>query len=432
MYRFLFALSLLLGTATVGNSQTNISASYFGQHMEYIGGFVATPATPFPTASQGGQFGTFRLWDTAYWASIESSEGQYNWSVVNGIAGILEPKGVDMIFTFGHLPAWASANPTGNCSPASAGSCYPPTDANWTAFVTQTVEHNCGTIKYYELWNEANLKYFYNGTVAELVHLASLAYPIIKSSAYCSVGGTNPNHVLMPSINDLSSGSINWLDSYLAAGGGAYADIGAFHGYSLSTTTPGYVLDSQLVSWVANYRAQLAAYGLNLPIWNTEYSWGETDSFPISTIGEPARQGFIAQTMLLFAASGVSRSVWYMYDACDWGTMYGPNCGTPPNDDKQKGARITATAYGSIQTWMIGATLTGCTVTGNTWVCGLTRTSPAGYSAQAVWSQTGKGTYTVPSGTIQYLDLNGNVHKVSGTTVQITNLPILLENMSSL
>ena len=287
-------------------------------------------------------------------------------------------------------------------------------------------------IKYYELWNEANLSFFYNGTPAELVHLASLAYPIIKSTANCSVGGTNPNQVLMPSICDLSSGSIAWLDSYLVAGGGAYADIGAFHGYNLSTTSPGYVLDSQLQSWVANYKAELGKYGLNLPIWNTEYSWGDTDDFPISTLGEPARQGFIGQTMLLFAASGVARNIWYMYDACDWGTMYGPNCGTRPNSDNHRGPRITATAYGSIQTWMIGATLNGCTLTGNTWVCSLTRTSPAGYSAQAVWSQTGKGTYTVPSGTIQYRDLNGGVHKVSGTTVTITNLPILLENNSTL
>jgi hypothetical protein len=77
---------------------------------------------------------------------------------------------------------------------------------------------------------------------------------------------------------------------------------------------------------------------------------------------------------------------------------------------------------------MIGATLSGCTLSGNTWVCGLTRSSPVGYSAQAVWSQTGSDTYTVPSGATVYRDLNGNVYTISGTTVGITNLPILLEN----
>ena len=93
----LLTLSFLLTTVAFAHSQTSISSSYFGQHMELLGGFVATPATPFPTASQGGQFGTFRFWDTAYWASIEPTQGQYNWSVVNGIAGILQPKGIDMI-----------------------------------------------------------------------------------------------------------------------------------------------------------------------------------------------------------------------------------------------------------------------------------------------------------------------------------------------
>jgi len=398
--------------------------------MECLGGFNGScPVVPFPSAAQGGQFGTFRFWDTVSWASIEPSDGQYNWTVLDELKADLQSNGVnDMIFTFGYVPAWASTNAIASCTPVPAGECSPPTDSAWTSFVTQVVKHNCGVITYYELWNEANLSYFYNGTPSELVHLASLAYPIIHSTANCSVGGTDPNQVLMPSINDLSSGSIAWLNSYLAAGGGKYADIGAFHGYGLSTTTPGYVLDSQLVTWVANYKAALANYNLNLPIWNTEYSWGQTDNFPISTLGETARQGFIAQTMLLFAASGVSRNLWYMYDASDWGTMYGPNHGKSPNTDTDSGPRITATAYGSIQTWMIGATLSGCTLSGNTWVCGLTRSSPVGYSAQAVWSQTGSGTYTVPSGATVYRDLNGNLNAISGTTVGITNLPILLEN----
>jgi hypothetical protein len=298
------------------------------------------------------------------------------------------------------------------------------------------VKHNCGAITYYELWNEANLTQFWSGTPSQLVQLASLAYPIIHNTANCSVNGVNPNKVLTPSIDDLSSSSIAWLKSYLAAGGGKYADIASFHGYSYATTTPGYVLDSQLVSWVANYKATLAQYGLSLPIWNTEYGWGDTDWFPISGpdqgtpgIGEAARQGFIAQTMLLFAASGVSRSIWYMYDNCSWGTMYGPNCGTSPNVDNDSGPRTTATAYGSIQTWMIGATLSGCTLSGNTWVCGLTRTTPTGYSANAVWSQTGSGTYSVPPGMTVYRDLNGNMYSTTaGATVGITNLPILFES----
>jgi hypothetical protein len=396
--------------------------------MECIGGYNCA-ATPFPSASQGGQFGTYRFWDTAYWESIEGSSGNYYWTALDGIVAELKSNGVnDMVFTFGHLPAWASTNPTGDCSPMPAGSCYPPTDAAWTDFVTQIVQHNCGTITYYELWNEANLSQFYNGTPSQLVHLASLAYPIIHSTTNCSVGGVNSNQVLTPSIDDLSSGSITWLNSYLAAGGGKFADIGAFHGYGLSTTTPGYVLDSQLVSWVANYKATLANYGLSLPIWNTEYGWGNTDDFSISNLGESARQGFIAQTMLLLAASGVSRNIWYMYDNCSWGTMYGRNCGTSPNTDGDSGPRATATAYGSIQTWMIGATLSGCALDLNTWVCGLTRTSPAGYSAQAVWSQIGSGAYNVPLGATEYRDLSGNLHSITGTTVSVTNLPILLES----
>ncbi len=45
------------------------------------------------------------------------------------------------------------------------------------------------------------------------------------------------------------------------------------------------------------------------------------------------------------------------------------------------------------------------------------------------WSSRRERHYIVPSGTIQYRDLNGGVHTFSVTTVTITNLPILLENM---
>ena len=190
----LLTLSFLLTTVAFAHSQTSISSSYFGQHMELLGGLWRLrplhSRLPLREASSGPFASGIRPTGCRLSQSgpVQLERGQRN-------CRDFAAEGDRYDFYLGHLPPWASTKPTGNCAPASAGSCYPPTDSAWTAFVTATVRQ-LRVIKYYELWNEANLS-FYNGTPAESVHLASLAYPIIKSTANCSVGGTNPNQVFM-------------------------------------------------------------------------------------------------------------------------------------------------------------------------------------------------------------------------------------------
>jgi hypothetical protein len=81
---------------------------------------------------------------------------------------------------------------------------------------------------YYELWNETNTRNFWSGTTAGMVKMAKLAYPIIHSDPH--------SMVLTPSVARpvgniaRDSGSV-WMAAYLHAGGAAYADGGAFHGY---------------------------------------------------------------------------------------------------------------------------------------------------------------------------------------------------------
>src|SRR5262249_18919288 len=143
------------------------------------------------------------------------------------------------------------------------GSCYPPSNIqDWDNFVTALVAHSAGRIKYWELWNEANLPEFWTGDVPTLVAMAQHAYSIIKAADPSAT-------VLCPSSAGFAKDTGDFLNAYFSAGGLAYTDAVAFHGYS-GDGTPEGVLD-----FVAAARSSMAANGITgKPIWDTEGSWG--------------------------------------------------------------------------------------------------------------------------------------------------------------
>lgn len=82
-------------------------------------------------------------------------------------------------------------------------------------------------------------------------------------------------------------------------------------------------------------------------------------------------------------------------------------------------------------TWLLGATLTGCSTSGTTWTCSLSQAN--GSPAQILWdtSETCSGgvcgTISVPVSSIftQSIDLTGSSYPISGT-VLVGIKPILL------
>jgi hypothetical protein len=302
------------------------------------------------------------------------------------------------------------------------------TDQHFKDFVTALANHNKNSaythIKYWELWNEAYNAPSWIGTVAQMVRMAKDATAILKAADPGAM-------VMVPSVCIEGTRGRNWLDAYLAAGGNAYADIVAFHGYVQKRGLP--LQPENIVTYVDLTRTILAKYGLKgRPMWDTEASWG------VPTVSSPAfydmnmRMGFVARMYLLQQSIGVARFFWYQWNNPDVGTMWVPN----PNDPLAPGTVLkTGIAYGQVQNWMVGASLTSpCSANGTVWSCSYSR--PGGYVAQAVWdtaqycSSSGCTTssYKIGSQFVQYRTLDGATVKVSGSTVPIGYKPILLEN----
>ena len=430
---FAYNGSPIVSTLAQANSSVALSGDFFGMTIVNLtpNSLESQPnMTPFPSFPVSA----LRFWDVDYWAMIDAYEGENNWTKMDNTVAIAQQNGVsDFIFTFGRVPAWASTNPTDPCTNGEGpGTCSAPNMDALDAFAAQVVQRYCGTVKYYETWNEPDNPQFWDGTNAQLLTIAQNVYQIVKDPANCGCtngscspnGGINPNQVLTPSISGVGTAQIGWLNSYLTAAGApySYADIATFHGYQSPGSQP-----ETIVSGVQLLQQTLATYGLSdLPLWNTEADWKSNTSFD-----QDQQASWLIRYHAIQAALGVSRFVWYSYDNCGWGTLFSsPLCATlyQTTVEGTPGQLTEAgTAYSTIENWFIGANFAQCLQYENgLWACELQRSG--GYDAWMLWSSTGANiSIQVPENLTVYRDWQNNLNPLPGQ-LTVDQMPVLLEN----
>jgi len=349
---------------------------------------------PWPAAG----FGTLRLWDSdTTWTDLEPAKGAWNWGPLDTLVAAAQQHGVsDILLTLGQTPGWASSSPDA-VDGYGGGAPAPPADIqDWRDYVTAVAQRYKGRIRYYEIWNEPDAS-FYSGTVPQLATLTQEAYKILKA--------VDPgNTVLSPAVGT----DPGYLDMLLAAGIGNYIDMVAFHHYTF-TAPP-----ESAAQTLANVRLLMAKYGLaKMPLWITEGASGD-DTTPLD-----AAPKYIARRVLTELAFGSARFDWYIWDqASHWCV------GTVQNDPRVP--TPAGRAYGFLYGWLVGSTVTQAVIdaAGN-WQIWLTR--PDGNQALVVWNPAQTTQLTLPSTFTARSshDLSGGVHSVSGTTVTVTDSPIL-------
>ena len=211
------------------------------------------------------------------------------------------------------------------------------------------------------------------------------------------------------------------MDRYYAAGGVRTVDVVSVHGYpdprsnDVAETIGGFLS--------VPMKAVMAKYGLlQKPLWDTEGSWGDTNSRAIT---DPDLQAaFVARDYLLHWSNGITRLYWYAWDGETWGALW----------NRATGSNLAAAAYQQVYSWMVGArmvapcSMNGGTIYSATYTCDLVR--DGGYSARAVWNTVGDTKFVVPSTYTQYRDLGGHVHALpTDRSITIGKKPILLERL---
>lgn len=364
-------------------SPTAVTEEFWGMHLQ------ASIDEPWPLVP----FKTQRMWDSwpeISWKDINTADGVYDWTNMDAHVAQSVANGVDLIYTFGYAPTWATGATIQDC----------PTDAAWTNFVTAMVNRYGDRIKYWEIWNEPNEAIFWVGTTAQMVHLAELAAPIIRGTAGCFVLSPAPQ----------GSSAYTWIDGFLAAGGGPHFDILSFHSYTFEAP-------ETLIEDVANMRHVMGVHNLHsVRLWDTEGSWGD-DTWPFGT-SDDLKKAYLGRFKALSISLELDRSVWYAYESFDWGKLA----------DRTTDALYPAgEAYLELYDWLATCNAYPHTVDGTVYKMRISR--DGGYEGILVWDTAGTSSLTVPAGMSSYRTMEGvSTASLAGSSVNIGTKPILLES----
>jgi hypothetical protein len=351
------------------------------------------------------QPGTVRLWQSGpEWAFLSTGAGTYDWKNLDiWLDLIAEHQPTAVIYTFGLVPCWiASAGCDGkgwgnghNYSPSPPRDLTPSGSPAFKNFVSALVQHcspagHCvkDYIKYWEMWNEANLTDFWTGSATQLYEMFKPVIPIIRNN----VPGAK---VFTPPV---CGGDTGWMASWMTLENtrGRLSDYYSIHIYTR---------DSEPEQRLGMLRSMLNTKNSNgwttTPWVNSETGYDNL-TFTCSTqfTLEDCRGQLVRWHVLLFAYQGGGGGAfhvgWFQWDSISSGGY--------------------DTYYYTMMKWLTGATFTAtCTSQGDVWTCPLTEAS--GTKALIVWNATGDKRYKPATEYVRYKKFDGTF---GGSTVRIS------------
>jgi uncharacterized protein YjbI with pentapeptide repeats len=229
------------------------------------------------------------------WRNVNPARGVFDWSILDRRIALVESWGGRPFLVLGLTPQWAAQNPEAGDPRWGAGSASPPANIeDWKTYVRAVANRYGGRIAGYELWNEANLPTFWQGSSTELLAMAQDAYGIIKAA--------NPGAVVAaPSITTRLRGSAARFTSAFAGevanSGSIPFDTWTIHSYpngdaggnvdavldgetgKLIGTNPEVAVEQRIEDVISWQNALVDALGpghrgLSIGIYDTEVNYG--------------------------------------------------------------------------------------------------------------------------------------------------------------
>jgi hypothetical protein len=358
-------------------------------------------------------FGALRLWDNGTaWSQIEVQPGVYKWDNLEGALENAQSKGMqDVMLVLGTTPEWNAKKVTDTDYPQPGAASAPKDLKAWDTYVTEVATKFKGRINAYQIWNEANLKNFWNGTPEEMADLTKRAYDIIKKiDPEATVVSASPTTRLTAAFD-------KFFPAYLKALGdkGWPVDVIAIHTYPAGDGDP--VARGAAIKAAQDYLKAAGAPD-TLKLWDTELNYGLAGPGDIAgqDITGAKAAGFVIRTYIDDLRYGVDRSYWYI-----WTQKAGGNTGVVkgiqayPGSDAEQG-------FFNFENWVVGATFDGCQETNGAVTCTFTR---GGVPSTVVWSEKGDIPFTVPAGSKLVCDPLANCTEVSdGQSITLTEVPV--------
>ena len=401
----------LCGATNYPDAPTMMASPMFG-FTETGTGNGAT----FPTASYGMQ----RIWDSPplQWPSINTAVGVFDFTNLDTmLATAYTNSTTEILYTLARTPPWISSGapdstlchyPTGSVGGGN-GECYPPSDLNadgsgtnatWKAWITKIARHangqdsnptyltNHAHIRYWEIWNEPDAQFYWNGTFAQLARLTEDARCIIKGTGLihqsgdgtgtpCAATAIHPTaQIVMASGHANAPTLLTYAQNHLycnntsgiplwqlpcpnpTSATAAAIDIVNYHMKPGNTT--GSSIEDAMGTYVSNLRSRLQANELSKPLWDGEMSYAEA-GFTNSYTDPDMAASFFPRMYLSMWSLGITGSAFYTWDSIG-GTFSGASK-----------TQVT-TAYQQTYNWLTGSILPApCSENGTVWQCSIVR-----------------------------------------------------------
>ncbi len=369
-----------------------VDPAYFGMHIHRAASNTAWPPVPFEE---------WRLWDAGVaWPQLEPERGKWDFARLDAYVTIAAEHHVEILLTLGLTPGWASSRPD-EASAYGKGNAAAPLNLNdWEEYVRVVATRYKGRIHNYEIWNEPNVKGTFTGTAAELLKLSQSAYGELKS--------VDPT-ITVVSPSATAEDGVTWLDTFLAQGGCAYADVIGYHFY----VTP--AAPEAMIPLIRKVKESMRRRNCeDRPLWNTETGWAKPRAFS----SEEEAAGYLMRTYQLNWLMDVRRCYWYAWDNHNWSTLDL----TARDADRMTKA---GAAYGVIHQWMVGGVLRSCSHRrSGIWICEVER---EGSKDRIVWSEEGTADFTVPPAwRAQHISNWAGVTTEAGVHIKVGPAPVLL------
>jgi GH35 family endo-1,4-beta-xylanase len=380
-----------------------VETSQFGMHVPGISQSV-DPTIPY---------GAVRLWDSGVaWGQVEQKDNKYWWNGMDAAISNANAQKVKITYVLGSTPKWAASNTKQGTYPNKGAASMPKSMKYWKDWVTAVVKRYGDSIESYQIWNEANLTTFWQGTPKQMSDLTNQAAKIIRKydptakivSASSTVRLTSAYNKFFPAyLKELKK--VNWP-----------IDAIAVHLYPASTGTPGDRAD-----YITKVKADMAKAGVpaSKQLWDTEINYGikgPGSGNPDKNIEGADAAAWVAQTYLDDVRLGVARAYWYYWDTAS--NLVGI---------QMYDGTLGALGYQTVESWLNGK-FYSCT-SGAVNVCNFADN----VNPQVVaWASKGSGTFNVPANvSISCNALNQCAPVAPGSTVTIGSMPQWFGNPAS-
>jgi len=137
------------------------------------------------------------------WFDIETSQNNFNWALYDTIVAVANSRNLIVFATIAYSPQWATLGAVRVGVPKDPADWY---DICYQCARRYDGNHGHGIVKYWGMWNEANLDGFFEGTQQQYIDI------ILKNGAD-GIHAGNPNaKVCGPEMAHLTSGDKDWYD----------------------------------------------------------------------------------------------------------------------------------------------------------------------------------------------------------------------------